>query len=478
MRRSSRFVAPGLLAMAGGAVWACGATDIPVLLVVQGMDAGVEARVEAGVGAGVEAQAPAQDARSQEAGQSYCQGSGPPVLVVTAADGGSTEKCPDELAQQAFRYALCACIKYVSDHALVTDAFDGTMGAYEAATATVGGSVGVNGDLHPTGPMTIGGSLWASSTMDITTAAVDVLGELHAQGELHPAPSLVVGADAWMASGIQTSGDVTVKGTLHVPSNEPIQVTGMQNFGTPDSMYFQVLPPCDCLSSDLVDIAGVVRTYETQNDDKAQKIDPTMLENVQSDLVLPLSCGRIFFTSIGGAASISLSVQGRVAIFVEGDLSTSDFKIDVPTGSELDLFVGGSVNVGGAFLVGDTSNPANARTYVGGSTVNLQSAATLAGNLYAPKATITLGGTAPTTLFGSMFAQSVSSGSDLTIHYDEAILAPSSACTTPTTCSSCNDCNGQACNGGTCSQCTQSSDCCAPLVCNPQGTCVADIIPR
>ncbi len=476
MRRSSRFVAPGLLAMAAGAVWACGTTDIPVLLVVQGMDAGVEARVEAGVEAGVDAQAPAQDAPSQEAGQSYCQGSGPPVLVVTAADGGSTTKCPDQLAQNAFRYALCACIKYVSDHALVTDAFDGTMGAYDAGTATAGGSVGVNGELHPTGPMTIGGSLWASSTMDITTAAVDVLGELHAQGELHPSPSLVVSADAWMASGIQTSGDVTVTGTLHVPANEPIQVAGMQNFGAPDSTYFQVLPPCDC--SDFVDIAGVVRTYETQNDDQALKIDSTMLENVQSDLVLPLSCGRIFFTSIGGTASISLSVQGRVAIFVEGDLSTSDFKIDVPTGSELDLFVGGSVNVRGAFLVGDPSNPAKARTYVGGTSVNLQSAATLAGNLYAPNATITLGGTAPTTLFGSMFAQSVSSGSDLTIHYDEAILAPSPACAAPTTCSSCNDCNGQACNSGMCGQCTQSSDCCAPLVCNPQGMCVADVILR
>ena len=114
------------------------------------------------------------------------------------------------------------------------------------------------------------------------------------------------------------------------------------------------------------------------------------------------------------------------------------------------------------------------------SSVNLQSAATLAGNLYAPGAMITLGGTAPTTLYGSMFASSLSSGSDLTIHYDQAILSPSSmpACTAPTNCSSCNDCNGQACNSGTCGTCADSSQCCAPLVCGPQGQCVADVTPR
>jgi hypothetical protein len=32
-------------------------------------------------------------------------------------------------------------------------------------------------------------------------------------------------------------------------------------------------------------------------------------------------------------------------------------------------------------------------------------------------------------------------------------------------CSSCLDCNGQACNGGTCGGCQSSADCCAPLIC-------------
>jgi hypothetical protein len=39
------------------------------------------------------------------------------------------------------------------------------------------------------------------------------------------------------------------------------------------------------------------------------------------------------------------------------------------------------------------------------------------------------------------------------------------------TCSTCLDCNGQACGGGTCGSCTNSSQCCAPFLCS-SGVCV------
>jgi hypothetical protein len=471
MRRFPRCVALGLAAVAG-AGWGCGTSDIPVLLVVGGADAG------AGADVGVEAQGPTPDGPSIGTGMDYCSGSGPPVLVATT-DAGPMSTCPDQLAQRYFRYALCTCLDYVSDHALVTDAFDGAQGAYNPSASVAGGSVGVNGDLHP-GLLQINGSLWASNQTDITTSmAVQVSGELHAQGELHPSPTLVVQADAWMASGIQTMGDVTVAGTLHIPSGEPTNVSGTFTHDGPiDGASFQVPQPCDCDPSQFVDIAGVVATYKAQNDDAAQGVDPTMLANVQSATTETLPCGRIYLTGIGASAPVHLTTApGRSALFVDGDLSASDFEIDVPPGSELDLFVAGIVSVSGSFLVGDTTNPARARTYVGGSTVNLQGTATLAGNLYAPNAVITLGA-APTTLYGSLFASRLSSGSDLTIHYDEAILTPSSTCAAPTSCKTCNDCNGQACNSNTtCGLCTDSSQCCRPLVCSPQGTCVA-VIPR
>ena len=417
----------------------------------------------------------------------YCAGSGPPLLVDTAGDAGATSTCPSLLAQRAFRYALCTCSGYVSSHALVTDAFDSAQGPYVAGTATAGGSVGANGDFAP-GLLQVNGSVWASNSTDLTTTAtIQITGELHAQGEVHSGPSLSVGASAWMANGIQTTGDVTVTGTLHVPTGAPIQIPqGMQHTTGPvDATPFQVTPACDCAEAHLVDVKGVVATYGAHSDDQALKIQPSMLENVQSPLTTAqatLLCGRIFLTRIGaGNVPIHLMAQGRVAIFVQGDLSTpSDFVIDAPSGDEVDLFVAGSVTVGGRFQVGDPANPARGRTYVGGTKVNLQGAAALYGNLYAPGANLLLGQSAPTTLFGSVFVGSLSASADLTIHYDESILNPARTptCSGATACATCNDCGGQACNSGTCGGCTGSDQCCPPLVCSAQRTCVADVIAR
>jgi hypothetical protein len=117
--------------------------------------------------------------------------------------------------------------------------------------------------------------------------------------------------------------------------------------------------------------------------------------------------------------------------------------------------------------------------YVAGTgtkTVNLQGATQLAGNLYCPGVQVVLGASASTTLYGSIFASRLNAGADLTIHYDEAILAQASsaACAPPPTCNTCRDCGGQACNSGTCGGCTVSADCCAPLVC-VTGRCQATI---
>ena len=488
MRRLLGCVVPGLLATVLGAGGGCGTSEVLVLRELpEGPGGGMDSSV-----ATVEAQAPLPDAPEDApvigTQQEYCEGSGPPELRATT-DAGTTSMCPDQLAQREFRYALCLCSNYMNSQGLFTDAFDGAQGPYGASTPTAGGSVGVNGDLAP-GPMNINGSLWASDmTTNITTAtAMSVSGDLHTQGELH-GTSLVVQGDAWMASGLQASGDVTIKGTLHVPATQPTSVSGMFTHGAVDTMTLPYAPACDCPFTPVVDVAGVVRTYQdpSDNDDVALGIQSTMLANVQPDDGSPdggtpivLQCGRIYLTRIGGNAPIHLIVQGRVALFVAGDVSVSDFRIDVPSPYELDLFVGGSITASGIFQVGDPSNPARARTYVGGRTVNLQNAATLAGNLYAPNANITLG-PAPTTLYGAIFADSLSSGSDLTIHYDKAILTPPStrACPTPTSCITCNDCNGQPCNSLTCGgTCADSSQCCAPLVCNGQGVCVPDVTPR
>jgi hypothetical protein len=435
---------------------ACGTTDVPVLSIAG--DA-----------------VPISDAGGRAA---YCAGSGAPVLV-DDTDAGVITTCAAQLAQVAFRYALCTCDGYVSDHTLTTDAFDSTVGPYDSTHALAGGSVGTNGNLNASAAMSIGGSLWATDSTGLTTNAnITTAGELHAEGEVHSGPMLQVGADAWMANGIQTSGNVTITGTLHVPTGAPVSIGGQESVGTTDNAPVDVPAACDCAPQDLVDIAGFVETYRTTNDDAAANIDPTMLENVTTALTATIPCGRIFFTKVGATAPIHLTIQGRAALFIGGQLSTiSDFVVDVPSGSELDLFIESGVAVGGSFQAGDPTNPAKARTYVGGSeTVNLQGPSQLAGNLYAPYAQLVLGGSAPATLFGSIFAARLSAGSDLTIHYDEAILSvgSSAGCAAPSTCTTCRDCGGQSCNSGTCGGCTDSTQCCAPLMC-VNGQCAASV---
>ncbi len=477
LRPSAHRVAPlaGMTCVVALGVASCGTTDVSVLS-EQDIGAGPDG------GSNVEAGGTTDGASSVDGGSSraaYCAGSGPPTLV-DATDAGAVSTCAGQLAQASFRYALCTCDGYVGSQALTTDAFDSSAGPYDPAHALPGGSVGTNGNLNASGPMTVGGSLWVSDTTGLTSnAAIAAAGELHVQGEIHSGPSLRVGTDAWMASGIQTAGDLTVKGTLRIPTGAPLSVGGTKSVGTVTNTPVQVAPACDCAPQDLVDIGGYVASYRAQNDDAAAGIDPKLLENVKAPLTATIPCGRIFFTRVGGTAPIHLTAQGRVALFVGGDLSTtSDFLVDVPAGSELDLFVEGNVTVGGAFRAGSAANPSKARTYVGGNgTVNLQGQAELAGNLYAPAAQLVLGGSAATTLYGSIFAARINAGADLTIHYDEAILASGGAgagCAPPTSCKTCRDCGGQACNSGTCGGCTDSSQCCAPLVCRA-GACIATV---
>ncbi|HEY2518218.1 MAG TPA: hypothetical protein VGI39_45430, partial [Polyangiaceae bacterium] len=228
-----------------------------------------------------------------------------------------------------------------------------------------------------------------------------------------------------------------------------------------------------------IDVAGFVEEYRAANDDAALGLDPRALENVNSDLTLNLSCGRLFFTRVGGTGAIHLVVgAGRTAIFIGGDLAPNGaFTVDVPEGSELDLFVEGNVVAGSTFLLGDPADPVSARLWVGGTgTINLQNAATLAGNVYAPSAELVLSAS-PTTIFGSAFVRRFSAQGVVTIHYDEAILAQGGSCPSAGgSCSSCHDCGNQACVAGVCGACTDSSECCAPLVCQG-GQCVAGKIP-
>jgi hypothetical protein len=407
----------------------------------------------------------------------------------SSGDAGLVATCPGQLAQRAFRYALCVCDNYVGTGALTTDAFDSAQGSYDAAPALAAGAVGVDGSFNPSGAAHIDGSLWASGSEVSTTSSLYVAGDLHAQGQVHPsanpevmADALDVSGDAWLAGGLQTNGNVAVGGTLHVPSTASLQVTGkLTHQGATDTAAFTVASACDC--GHPIDVAGIIASYDNDNDNASLGLPhpEDFLQNVQTDVDETLPCGRYFLSEIGSnTAAIHLHVQGRVALFVKSGISTNgNFVVDVPANSELDLFVGGTVTIGGAFTLGDASDPARARIYVAGDSVNLANTTTMAGNLYAPLAQLTLGMMAPTTLYGAMFVDRLNASANLTIHYDAAVLTQPStpACAAPRTCTTSCDCAGQACSGGTCGECSDTAPCCAPFVCGPLKTCVAEV-PR
>jgi hypothetical protein len=490
-----------LLTVLGGN--ACGGASLEVLGFLDDADAGGHGDADA-----------VPDAEGQDAGPSnYCSGTGAPALFVRLDGGTTVPVCPATLAQSAFRYALCMCDGMVSGAPITTDSFDSAQGGYDAARARAGGGLGANGNINAVGTVAIGGAFWASDVTGVTLRHATIAGELHAAGRVASGPLLHVGGDAFVLGDIAADGDLTIGGTLHQPPGATATVGGVRSVAMTEVASFSVPAACDCDPALFVDVAGFVEGFRADNDnaasandadasgdaasasdadandadasdagasdagasgDAAIGIDPRALENVGDELTISIPCGRIFFTSIGTRAPLHVRLAaGRTAIFIGGDVAVGGaLTVEGNPDSEVDLFVEGNVLVGGAFALGSAASPRKARLWVGGGgTVQLSGAAEIAGNIYAPHAELVLGA-APTTIFGSVFARRLSAPADLTVHYDESVLTPTDTCSSaPSRCTSCHDCANQACFAGTCGACTESTQCCSPLVCSG-GRCV------
>jgi hypothetical protein len=84
---------------------------------------------------------------------------------------------------------------------------------------------------------------------------------------------------------------------------------------------------------------------------------------------------------------------------------------------------------------------------------------------------------APVEVYGAIFAGDFRSSEKVKIHYDRQVVNAGQDCPGDGGgCMSCKDCNNQACVGSTCGKCTDSSQCCAPLVCDvDSGMCIIPI---
>ncbi len=398
---------------------------------------------------------------------SLCEGS-PPV----ALEGSGPDRllCGGLVAESAFRFALCSCQGFASGFDLLVDDFDSRLGPY--APGSTGGSLGANGSVSVNGPLNVGGSLWTGGQISLTVAGAGNVGGNAICAGATGSSSLRVGGD------LESAGDIAlmslaVGGVFRLDPGAMVDPMTSVMAGSTQSASVSAPTPCDCTPDSLLDIGAVIDAHRLVNDNAIAGVLPSTLDGYTGNATLQLPCGRYFLTKIVGTGSVNIVVSGRSAIFIDGDVTPRGSLLVTTTGEgEVDLFIRGDLSTAGDLITGSADRPARARIYVGGSgIITIDGSASLAGNLYAPQAALSVGGTVES--FGSLFLDRLSVGGFASLHYDRAVLDVGADCESDTAaaCVSCLDCRNQACVGGQCGACAVDSECCAPLRC-VGGSCV------
>src|SRR5262249_54136052 len=145
----------------------------------------------------------------------------------------------------------------------------------------------------------------------------------------------------------------------------------------------------DCAPAKLVPITGLVAAHRPpHNDNAAIALDASAFESPNVALRLDLPCGSYYLTKIATSNALTIAAHGRVALFIDGDVSASDslaFVLD--PSAELDIFIAGNLKASETLVIGSPNYPALSRTYVAGTdTLRLSADVRLGGELYAPSA--------------------------------------------------------------------------------------------
>jgi hypothetical protein len=323
--------------------------------------------------------------------------------------------CPASPARQVFAQALCLCgDARLVGAGLVVSGDGGTVGINGVldvvGTHQVSGDVTAFRGVTGVGALTVGGSL-------ATNERVEGVGEVHVAGDLSA------------GGGVENVGSLEVKGTLRTPA--PGDFTGSSSIGAVGPYTALAAPPCGCGADQVLDVVAAVQRARDTNDDAAAGLEP-VLEAV-GDYVLTLGSGSYYLQSFSTVGSAVITIDGAVALFVDGDLETvGDAKFDLTPGSTLDLYVAGSVSMVGSALFNHAA-PGTVRLYVGGPTgkVDLVGAQEVIGAIYAPDADLCLVG--DTRFVGSLFARSLDGVGQLSIDaVGQTVLGPDSDACQPT----------------------------------------------
>ena len=389
----------------------------------------------------------------------FCEGKGPPIEIPQLGD------CANDLAT-IFLFGICSCSDINASNVLLTDSFNSN----ESDDVKVNGSIGLNGTYTGLSPATLHGTLWsAGPTIWQNTHEIDK--QVRCGSTLTVASPSTVHDDLYVADDITTQPDyLTVDGTLHIPSGK-----GHVGVVADDVVNeaVSVEAPCNC--GDPLDIAGIVASFENDNDNAMEGLDPDVLVGATGDVDLSLPCGRYYFNGAAtSGANITIELQGRTAILIAGDLiPTGAFSINLGPDAELDLFIAGDLTVKNDLSLGDKAHPARSRVYVAGSGT-LTSASEMAMNLYLPNDVLSVQNDLE--VWGSLFVGGLDFTSPLTVHYDEAILDVDGCPDPDTPCEDCHDCVNPtpACVDGFCDKCKDDGDCCPPFICLGNGTCALE----
>ncbi len=349
----------------------------------------------------------------------YCQGSGPPVLVDDA--------CTGELAEAVFRHAVCACGDLGLGAALTTDAFDSRLGPW--TPGGTGGHLGANLGLDYSGGLTVGGDVTIAGSRGLQAGTrLDVAGNLAIGGGLgRPSSAITVGGAARVGGDVAVA-TLAVTGTLTTSAGAA--VTGNVTAGGRATAAVSVPPPCRCEPTDVLDVAAIVADHAVANHDADLGITPDDLDGIEGDFTLELPCGRFYLSRIqaSGGGTVTIRATGRTTLFIAGDLTLDgNLSVEIAAGAELDLFITGFLNLPGSARLGDPARPRALRVYLASAgSVALSGGSTLAGNLYAPDADLAT--SAPVDVYGAVLLNRWNLSAPVAIHYDRAIEVAGEAC--------------------------------------------------
>ena len=348
----------------------------------------------------------------------YCAGSGPPILIDAT--------CTGDLAAAAFRTAVCACDALTLAAAVEIDGFDSRTGPWTPGGA--GGDLGANQGVSSGAALTVSGSVSVAGAAGLAAGPrADVAGDLALAGALGRSSSTITVGGAARVGGDLAVAALTVTGALTTAPGAA--TSGAIAAGERTTAAVAVPPPCPCTAAEVIDVGAAIADHAVANHDAAIGLAPDQLADARGDATLALPCGRFYLDRVqvtGG--DLTIAATGRVALFIAGNVTIDGaLTVTLAPDAELDLFIGGALNLPGTVTLGDPQRPRALRVYVASAgTIAVAGGSTLAGNLYAPAADLATSGAIE--VFGAVLVNHWNLSAPATVHYDRAITVAGAAC--------------------------------------------------